>query len=81
MFVSTFNIVKTNLVNKIDQKQITKPKFLEIFYSYKNLWYTENALANIDTQDTGKDEASVSGENSKTVTSGQQTPQGMITFH
>ena len=81
MFVSTFNIVKTNLVNKIDQKQIIKPKFLEIFYSYKNLWYTENALANIDTQDTGKDEASVSGENSKTVTSGQQTPQGMITFH
>ena len=79
MFVSTFNIVKTNLLFKIDQKQITKPKFLEILS--QNLWYTKNASANIDTQDTGKDEASVSGESSKTVTSGQQTPQGMITFH
>ena len=50
-------------------------------YSYKVLLSTEVLSANKDTQDTGKDEASVSGESSKTVTSGQQIPLRMITFH
>ena len=49
--------------------------------SYKALLSTEVLSANKDTQDTGKDEASVSGENSITVTSGQHTSEGMVTFH
>ena len=50
-------------------------------YSYKVLLSTEVLSANKDTQDTGKDEASVSGESSKTVTSDQNTSEGMITFY
>ena len=46
--------------------------------SYKALLSTEVLSANKDTQDTGKDEASVS---SKIVTSGQNTSEGMITFY
>ena len=49
--------------------------------SYKALLSTEVLSANKDTQDTRKDEASVSGQSSKTVTSGQHTSEGMVTFH
>ena len=50
-------------------------------YSYKVLLSTKLLSANKDTQDIREDEASVSGQSSKTVTSGQHTSEGMITFY